>query len=461
MKKKILALIMAVSMVAGLAACGNSGAANTESNSGDETVQQENSSKEKTDKGEVTTITLWSMYAEDNDPTALASRIQKLMDDFNASHDDIQVEVSFGKSYDNIVTAIASESTPDIFHMYWQYASPLASRGALYELTDFVNSDEEFNKADFLEKAWNLCMVGDKIYSIPFTASSTFAFYNINVLKEAGYDSFPTTLDDMIQCAKDCYDLDSTSMGMNPLTPWLDNVLWPAMTKASWEDAEGNPAFDSEEMRLAYSLQKELIDYQGGYEAAAGWQADFGPALRGASDPVLTGETGFLLRPDSDIPDTYNAGVEAGYTYGEDWAVAQVPGNSMFTAAVYEMNAKTEDPEAAWEVLSYLNSEEAMAYLAEGAKNVGQLMPRTSALDALMEMDSVCDAMKEAADLIKNAELQSFPMSGYVNEYLDTINNNMSQYLDGTLDLDTAMANVQEEAQAAADAFKASGENSN
>ena len=88
-------------------------------------------------------------------------------------------------------------------------------------------------------------------------------------------------------------------------------------------------------------------------------------------------------------------------------------------------------------------------------------MPRTSALDALMEMDSVCDAMKEAADLIKNAELQSFPMSGYVNEYLDTINNNMSQYLDGTLDLDTAMANVQEEAQAAADAFKASGENSN
>lgn len=212
-----------------------------------------------------------------------------------------------------------------------------------------------------------------------------FAVYNKNVLKEAGWENFPTTFEDMIQCAKDCYDLESTSMGMNPLSPWLDNVLWPSMTEASWNDADGNPVFDSEAMRLAYSAQKELIDYQGGYAVATGWESDFGPARGSVTDPILTGEAGFLLLPDSAISSIYNAGVEAGYAYGEDWGIARVPGKSMFTAAVYEMNAKTKNPEASWEVMSYLNSKEAMTYLAEGEKGVGALMPRKSALDALSE----------------------------------------------------------------------------
>ena len=442
MKKKVIGVLLATAMAFGLAACGNS--------AGGEAVKQETEKAEeakagtKEEKsGEVTTVTLWSFKAEDNDPTASSSRLKKLIDDFNASHEDIQVEVSFGKTYDNVVTAIATQDTPDLFDMYWQYASPLAARGALYDLTEFVENDAEFEKADFLERVWDLCTVDGKIYSIPNLASSSFAVYNKNVLKEAGWENFPTTFEDMIQCAKDCYDLESTSMGMNPLSPWLDNVLWPSMTEASWNDADGNPVFDSEAMRLAYSAQKELIDYQGGYAVATGWESDFGPARGSVTDPILTGEAGFLLLPDSAISSIYNAGVEAGYAYGEDWGIARVPGKSMFTAAVYEMNAKTKNPEASWEVMSYLNSKEAMTYLAEGEKGVGALMPRKSALDALSEI----------AVLLKEADLQSFPMSGYVNEYLGAIGNNMTAYMEGTMDMDTAVSNIQEEVQAAADAF--------
>lgn len=257
MKKKVIGVLLATAMAFGLAACGNS--------AGGEAVKQETEKAEeakagtKEEKsGEVTTVTLWSFKAEDNDPTASSSRLKKLIDDFNASHEDIQVEVSFGKTYDNVVTAIATQDTPDLFDMYWQYASPLAARGALYDLTEFVENDAEFEKADFLERVWDLCTVDGKIYSIPNLASSSFAVYNKNVLKEAGWENFPTTFEDMIQCAKDCYDLESTSMGMNPLSPWLDNVLWPSMTEASWNDADGNPVFDSEAMRLAYSHRRSL-----------------------------------------------------------------------------------------------------------------------------------------------------------------------------------------------------------
>ena len=64
-----------------------------------------------------------------------------------------------------MVTAIATQDTPDLFDMYWQYASPLAARGALYDLTEFVENDAEFEKADFLERVWDLCTVDGKIYS--------------------------------------------------------------------------------------------------------------------------------------------------------------------------------------------------------------------------------------------------------------------------------------------------------
>ena len=80
-------------------------------------------------------------------------------------------------------------------------------------------------------------------------------------------------------------------------------------------------------------------------------------------------------------------------------------------------------------------------------------MPRTSALDALAAMN-VSGAVKEAAGLLKSEKLVSFPMSAFVNEYLTAISTNMSEYLRGNLDLDTAIANVQEEAQAACDSYK-------
>ena len=102
MKKKVIGVLLATAMAFGLAACGNS--------AGGEAVKQETEKAEeakagtKEEKsGEVTTVTLWSFKAEDNDPTASSSRLKKLIDDFNASHEDIQVEVSFGKTYDNVL----------------------------------------------------------------------------------------------------------------------------------------------------------------------------------------------------------------------------------------------------------------------------------------------------------------------------------------------------------------------
>lgn len=457
--KKVTALLTAMTMVLSLSACGSepaessnemSSAAQESQTEKKETTPEESEasdSSEESQSAEVTTVTLWSMFAEDSEPTATSQRILKLVNDFNASHDNIQVEVSFGKTYDNIVTAIAAEGTPDIFQMYWQNAAPLSAKGALLNLTDYVNNDAGFDADDILPSTWELCRVDGETYSIPLSASTTYILYNPKVLSAAGWKTFPTTVEDLIQCAKDCYDVGgTTSMGLSPIFPWQDDVLWPAMLEAGWDNEDGAPAFDNEAIRKSYEVQRELIEYQGGYTAVSAWGNDWYSTRSTASDPVLSGVCAMRFQADSGLATLYSN--SEGYVYGEDWEIATVPGNSMMTAGVYEINAKTANADAAWEVLSYISSPEAMAYLAEGMSNYGAFMPRTSALQALKAMD-VSDPIKEAADLLMTAELQSFPMSGYVSEYLTAISTHMSQYLSGELDIDTAVTNVQTEIEAA------------
>lgn len=457
--KKILALLLAVVMVMGLfAACGENDTPST--TSGNKTTTGSNNPPVTSQNGDENTepvvITVWTMYAEADDPTFTSSRFQTLVDQFNATHTDIQIELSNAKTYDNIITAISASDTPDIFQMYWQYAPSLAEIGAILELTDYVENDAAFDKADFLDSVWNLCSVDDSIYSIPLNASTTYILYNPKVLAENGWDHFPTTMEEFEQCALDCTKLNADGsidvMGFNPIFPWQDDVLWPVAFNASWMDENGDVDFDNEGIRAAYSFQKRLIDAVGGYEKVSAWGTDYNSSRCTTADPVLTGKAAMRFNGDSGLARFEGAGVELGLTYGEDFAIAPLP-VSMLTAGVFEINAKSEHPDAAWTVLSYLCSKESMAYMAEGELNRGSFMPRVSALDALAAMD-VTDAVKEACSLLKSEELVSFPMSPFVNEYLTAISTNMSEYLRGNLDLDTAVANVQQEAQAACDSYK-------
>lgn len=455
--KKLIALLLALCMVFTLAACGGSGSEETEgAQANNESESAQNNETEATQAGEPVVVTVWTMYAESDEPTATSSRYQTLVDEWNATHTDIQIELSNAKTYDNIITAISAGATPDIFQMYWQYAPSLAEIGAIMDLTDYVKNDAEFDYDDFLPSVWNLCSVGESIYSIPITASTTYILYNPKVLAENGWDHFPATMEEFEQCAMDCLKLNADGtidvMGFDPIFPWQDDVLWPAAFGAEWLDANGDVAFNNDTMKETYAFQKRLIDAAGGYEQVAAWGTDYYSTRCTTTDPVLTGKAAMRFNGDSGLAGFQEAAIELGLTYGEDYAIAALP-TSMLTAGVFEINAKSANPDAAWTVMAYLNSKESMAYLAEGGYNRGAFMPRVSALNALAEMD-VTDAVKEACQLLQTEELVSFPMSPYVNEYLTAISTYMSEYLRGNIDIDEAVAGVQEEAQAACDSYK-------
>ena len=254
--KKALALILSLALaVSALTACGGASSSAAGSTSGSAPASAAPS-------GEKTVVTVWHMYAEDEEVTKPHQRLLQWAENYNATNtDNIEVVVSGAKTADVIMTTIASGSTPDIFQNYWNNAPTWANNGALYDLTEFVNGgDAEWNKDDFIDAAWDVCTYEDKVYSIPFTYSSTFLFYNKDMLAEAGWEEFPKTMDELIQCIDDCTKVGADGsieqMGLIPDYPWLDNVLWPVAFGAQFIDEETNTiTFDSPEMLKAYQFR--------------------------------------------------------------------------------------------------------------------------------------------------------------------------------------------------------------
>lgn len=434
--KKLLSLVMAGVMALSMAACGAQPASTPAS--GDPS-----SAPEKSDK-KPTTVTVWHMLPEDSKETCVHQRLLKWADDFNKTNtDNITVKVSGAKTADVILTTIASGATPDIFQTFWNNAPAWSDKGALYDLTDFVNNDKEWDKSDFVDSLWGLCTYNDKIYSIPMTISTTFMAYRPDLLAEAGWDHFPKDTDELLQCAIDCTKVDEngkiTQMGLIPDYPWLDPVLWSAAFGAEWVDENGKPNFNNPEQLAAYNFQKAIYD-KFGYDEVRRFIDTLGQRAS-TEDPIFKGKVAMRFNADNGLSAMINNG------QGVDWAIAPIPtaknGGQMLAAGTWGVNAKTADPEATWKVLSSLTSKENMEWLANGDLNGGAFMPRKSALNYVINDLDCEDYIKENAKTLLNDPLIHFPMLSYIGEYLNAISTEMATALRGETTVEDAAANIQ------------------
>lgn len=448
--KKILAFALVLVLALSLfAACGTPASTSTPAvSSGDGAAPAEK-----------TVVTLWHFYPEDEEITKPHQRLLQWAENFNATNtDNIEVVVSGAKTADVVMTTIASGSTPDIFQNYWNNAPKWADNGALYDLTDFVNSgDAEWNKDDIIEAAWEVCVYDEKVYSVPFTYSSTFLFYDKDALAAAGWNEFPTTLEELAQCIRDCtvVGADGTieKIGLIPDYPWLDNVLWPIAFGASYIDEATNTiTFDSPEMQKAYQFQADLYaEY--GYSEVKRFVDTLG-ARATTEDPLFNDKLAIRWQADSALASMADAATQTGTNMG----VAAMPpatkggdSQSMLSCGVWEVNAKTANPEATLKVLKSLTGAENMAFMAEGDYGNGAFMPRTSALNAVIAMD-VLDEVKQVATLLRDGEVHAFPMSAYVNEYLTEISTYMTEAIAGNMTVEDAAKAVVAAVQPLADA---------
>jgi sn-glycerol 3-phosphate transport system substrate-binding protein len=133
--------------------------------------------------------------------------VNRIVEGFNKSQSKIQVEAVFQGTYDDALaklkTALASNSAPALIQVYDIGQRFMIDSGEIVPMQDFIDRDA-FDTSDFEPAVLNYYKVPDKLYSMPFNASSAILYYNKDAFKEAGLDPSkpPKTFDEVTDYAK-------------------------------------------------------------------------------------------------------------------------------------------------------------------------------------------------------------------------------------------------------------------
>ncbi|HEX9616065.1 MAG TPA: extracellular solute-binding protein, partial [Anaerolineales bacterium] len=125
--------------------------------------------------------------------TAYGKQLQSAVDAYNAKMraegKNIEVtgtELAFESISDKFAVAVTTGDVPDILDLDLVLAPGFTSKGAMLDITDWVN--QAGLKDDFNPKFLDLGVWDDKIYMIPFSADVSVLYYNTDIFQKVGLD---------------------------------------------------------------------------------------------------------------------------------------------------------------------------------------------------------------------------------------------------------------------------------
>jgi len=154
-------------------------------------------------------ITFWhSMNAANRDA------LEKLTATFNASQDEVRVELVFQGNYvdslNKFIASVRSGDVPAILQMHDASTQLLIDSGEVTPIQDFVDR-EDYDLSDFEPRLLDYYRVGDRLYSMPFNVSNPVLLYEKNSFREAGLDPEkpPATLEELTEASRKLVQRDS------------------------------------------------------------------------------------------------------------------------------------------------------------------------------------------------------------------------------------------------------------
>lgn len=195
--KKVGMLLLMVIVLITVAACSSSNGGNT-SSSGNGGKTGNVASPGTTDAtAEPTHLFYWTDDRHD------AEYIQEVIDRFNETNEhNIEVEMvvmtdNFGQSLE---LSFVSGDAPDVFRLKNATVEEFYHKGYLEPLTNRITDEmaETFGSL-YMER---VNMFDGEVYSLPNSGTIIRLIYNQDLLQQAGYESPPETLDEMVEIAR-------------------------------------------------------------------------------------------------------------------------------------------------------------------------------------------------------------------------------------------------------------------
>ncbi|MBR8837698.1 MAG: ABC transporter substrate-binding protein [Stigonema ocellatum SAG 48.90 = DSM 106950] len=145
-------------------------------------------------------ITLWQGIA----PPPNRDLFQKLVDRFNQTHPNIQVESIYAGQLDQqlpkILTAVVGNVPPDILFFGTQITGQLRELQAIQPLDDWL--DKSPLKSEIIPNFFKEMQLDGHIWSVPLLGGDIGLFYRRDLFKAAGITELPKTWDQLQQVAK-------------------------------------------------------------------------------------------------------------------------------------------------------------------------------------------------------------------------------------------------------------------
>ncbi|HLZ63579.1 MAG TPA: sugar ABC transporter substrate-binding protein [Ktedonosporobacter sp.] len=303
---------------------------------------------------------------------------KKIADKFMAANPDIKIVIQTGNGANHLQkfnTELAGNSEPDLTMMWELDYGNYAQKGALADLGQFIQKDQEFQDKVMSQEykpvidmfTWN-----GKLYVLPEQVTDTVLFYNKDHVQAAGLQ-MPTSWDDASWTWDKFTDyagkLTQTSGGRTTRYGYAEMWWWGltacnVIAAANGGDWFANPINPP-------SGSSNLSDPH--ISAAVQWYADLSNVQKvAASSKALTAQVGFQLfmagQASMGIVGHWFYGAFAG-AKGLNFDIAPVPigpngGSSSHTntgGTGIAVSAKTKYPDQAWRFAKYWAGPEACA----------------------------------------------------------------------------------------------------
>lgn len=155
-------------------------------------------------------FTLWTIQLK---PVA-QSVIEKSIKDFEKLHPEtkvIWVDIPISEAQKRTLASILGGNPPDLINLNPDFSVILAQRGAL----DYF-SEEETKKLS--KSATDMLRYEDKIFALPFYATSSVTLYNAQTYNKCGFSEVPKTYEELYNIApqlKNCSNIYPLAINLN------------------------------------------------------------------------------------------------------------------------------------------------------------------------------------------------------------------------------------------------------
>lgn len=202
MRKKLVSVLLGVTMIVGLAAgCGKSGA-----------------SEAKASDGEKVQIDFWYSGGK----TAV-NVLTDMVESFNESQEEYEIvsttQADYTETYEKLQAGIAGKKAPDMALLDVDKSTNLYKKNLTADISTFIEADSDFNQEDYLSVFFEQGVADSgSIFAVPAYGTTQVMYYNKAAFEKAGINaSEMKTWQDLSAAAEKMTAADGSFIGWEPM----------------------------------------------------------------------------------------------------------------------------------------------------------------------------------------------------------------------------------------------------